>query len=429
MPIRKKIVDTSTSISKAGRADLYARSHSQKKQKHISSVSDSKGASEIDAIAIITKYNLKGFEFGNWMSNDDRYDNLVATESSLVRLAWIFNSQNIGFNQMIGIAFGARGVGRALAHYEPQFNMINLTKEKGAGCLAHEYGHAIDYNFGRYIDQHKTYSSLSGGIASGRKPLIDNVGSSLRALVNEIVDYPFTLERVNWEGYWAERTEVFARMFEEYVAYRISTTSSRNTYLARSFESYQKNSKYLTVAEFKPLIPKFNALVKLMGTILNSKGKVPMPLVPYPIPKAAANTKEKSTKDTKNLAAAKDVSTTATIVISGSRSLAAEAVFCFENFSSHKNEKRGTASTLFLNYPTEGKAREEFNKGIKYLISRYPNYKVDKVKHTGKLEVFYVTNPTNNGRISIYQDLPNGKTSKSVPTAVQGKLFARKAKK
>ena len=296
---RKKIVDTSTSISNAGRADLYARSHSQKKQKHISSVSDSKGASEIDAIAIITKYNLKGFEFGNWMSNDDRYDNLVATESSLVRLGWIFNSQNIGFNQMIGIAFGARGYGRALAHYEPQFNMINLTKEKGAGCLAHEYGHAIDYNFGRYIDQHTKYSSLSGGVMPGQKPLIDNVGSTLRALVNEIVDYPFTLERVKWEGYWAERTEVFARMFEEYVAYRISTTSSRNTYLARSFESYQKNSKYLTATEFKPLIPKFNALVKLMGTILNSKGKVPMPLVPYPLPKAAAKTKSTPTAATK----------------------------------------------------------------------------------------------------------------------------------
>ena len=357
MSIRKKIVDTSTSISKAGRADLYARSHSQKKQKHTSTVSNPKSTGEIDVVDIMTRYNLKGFEFGNWMSNDDRYDNLVATESSLVRLGWIFNSQNIGFNQMIGIAFGARGVGRALAHYEPQFNMINLTKEKGAGCLAHEYGHAIDYNFGRYIDQHKTYSSLSGGIASGRKPLIDNVGSSLRALVNEIVDYPFTLERVNWEGYWAERTEVFARMFEEYVAYRISTTSSRNTYLARSFESYQKSSKYLTAAEFKPLIPKFNALVKLMGTILNSKGKVPMPLVPYPLPKAAANTKEKPKKDIKNKVATADSLPPTIILISGSRRLTADAFFCFENFSSHKNEKRGTASTLFLNYSTEGKAR------------------------------------------------------------------------
>lgn len=65
MSIRKKIVDTSTSISKAGRADLYARSHSQKKQKHTSTVSDPKSTGEIDVVDIMTRYNLKGFEFGN----------------------------------------------------------------------------------------------------------------------------------------------------------------------------------------------------------------------------------------------------------------------------------------------------------------------------------------------------------------------------
>lgn len=171
---------------------------------------------------------------------------------------------------------------------------------KGAGSLAHEYGHAIDYNFGRYIDQHKTHSALSGGSMSARKPLLDNVGSTLRALVNEIVDYPFTLERVDWEGYWGQRNEVFARLFEEYVAYRLDKIQRKNLYLAKSLRDvYYKRRVYLTEAEFKPLIPKFNALVKLMGTILNSKSKVPMPLVPYPLPKAAAKTKSTPTAATK----------------------------------------------------------------------------------------------------------------------------------
>lgn len=48
----------------------------------------------------------------------------------------------------LAIAFGARGSGAALAHYEPERNVINLTKMKGAGCLAHEWGHALDNKIG-----------------------------------------------------------------------------------------------------------------------------------------------------------------------------------------------------------------------------------------------------------------------------------------
>lgn len=90
------------------------------------------------------------------------------------------------------------------------------------------------------------------------------------------------------------------------------------------------------------------------------------------------------------------------IIISGSRRLAADAFFCFEKYTSYKNDKRGNASTLILSYPTESKAREELNKGMQYLISRYPNYIVEEVKYTGNTKVFYVIDSTTNERISIY---------------------------
>lgn len=48
----------------------------------------------------------------------------------------------------LAIAFGARGSGTALAHFEPARNVINLTKLKGAGSLAHEWGHALDFFLG-----------------------------------------------------------------------------------------------------------------------------------------------------------------------------------------------------------------------------------------------------------------------------------------
>lgn len=48
----------------------------------------------------------------------------------------------------LAIAFGARGKGKALAHYEPARVVINLTKMKGAGSLAHEWAHAFDDTLG-----------------------------------------------------------------------------------------------------------------------------------------------------------------------------------------------------------------------------------------------------------------------------------------
>ena len=161
--MKQKIVDTSIDISEGGRARMYwaARKVSGKQQKLTQSTEN-----EVDLQAILKTYNLKGFEFGNWLNNDERYDHVLACQSALLDLASIIGSKNIGMDTLIGIAFGARGSSKALAHYEPRLNMINLTKEKGAGSLAHEYGHAIDFNIGRYVDQHKLFMELTAGCAA-----------------------------------------------------------------------------------------------------------------------------------------------------------------------------------------------------------------------------------------------------------------------
>ena len=65
----------------------------------------------------------------------------------------------------LAIAFGARGRSGALAHYEPGRQVINLTKMKGAGSLAHEWGHALDHSLGTML-KCRTYlsvTSLEGG--------------------------------------------------------------------------------------------------------------------------------------------------------------------------------------------------------------------------------------------------------------------------
>lgn len=58
---------------------------------------------------------------------------------------------DIALGNRLSIAFGARGSGNALAHYEPMREVINLTKMRGAGSLAHEWGHAFDDIIGKKL--------------------------------------------------------------------------------------------------------------------------------------------------------------------------------------------------------------------------------------------------------------------------------------
>lgn len=92
-------------------------------------------------------------EFGNWMSRADRQTSLNMGYDALRNLADLLqiSKEDISFNGTLAIAFGARGTGGAqagAAHYEPERQVINLTKMSGAGCLAHEWGHALDHAIG-----------------------------------------------------------------------------------------------------------------------------------------------------------------------------------------------------------------------------------------------------------------------------------------
>lgn len=102
---------------------------------------------------MIKAFGFHGGEFGNWTNQNERQHNLNMCFNSLLNLAKAMNiaPEDISFGGELSIAFGARGRGNgALAHYEPTYKVINLTKETttrktgGAGALGHEWGHALD---------------------------------------------------------------------------------------------------------------------------------------------------------------------------------------------------------------------------------------------------------------------------------------------
>lgn len=274
--MRRKLTDTAPDIASGGRAETYWIGQPVR-----SRYSD-KGAArdDIDLYSIMREYSLKGFEFGNWLNNDERHDHAMACRDALRNLSWVMKTNNIGMDSMVGIAFGARGRNSAMAHYEPHYNMINLTKEHGSTSLAHEYGHALDWNFGRYIDQNAGYNWLTGGDSvASRLPAC--AGGQFRHYANAIVDTVKKTRsyfRLKDEGeYWHRRCEIFARAFEQYVCFRLKTAEkdgATTRYLCKSWSSYTKGSMYLTESDFRLVLPLFDKLVIEFGKYANNKGRV-----------------------------------------------------------------------------------------------------------------------------------------------------------
>ena len=107
-------------------------------------------------------FGFRGVQFGNWENQIERQSVMNAAYEGLLDLADIIgvNPKIISLNGELGLAFGARGQGLsgAVAHYEPRYTIINLTKMKGAGALAHEWLHALDH-----------YLMIKGGIISNER--------------------------------------------------------------------------------------------------------------------------------------------------------------------------------------------------------------------------------------------------------------------
>lgn len=99
-------------------------------------------------------FGFKGGEFGNWMTQSDRRASLDMGFDALKDLADALHisDKDISYQGALSIAFGSRGSGNAVAHYEPLRQVINLTKMRGAGSLAHEWWHGLDDYLGQRLD-------------------------------------------------------------------------------------------------------------------------------------------------------------------------------------------------------------------------------------------------------------------------------------
>ena len=95
-------------------------------------------------------FGFRGGEFGNWLNAEERQQFLNYAYDAFMDLAELIgvSPRALSLGGELSIAFGARGKGKAAAHYEATRAVVNLTKMNGAGSLAHEWAHALDNYFG-----------------------------------------------------------------------------------------------------------------------------------------------------------------------------------------------------------------------------------------------------------------------------------------
>ena len=239
---------------------------------------------------LANRMGMRGLQFGNSVTDDERAHHLRKTAEALVDLADVTGlpDRAISLEGQLGLAFGARGHGRAAAHYEPGTKVINITRKNGVGTLAHEWGHALDdYIGGRtprgqsrskvgdtYLSEQTSglYWDRMGAKSSQADDPVWKAMDGVRKAIGE-TDYQYTLREglrgygikpgSGQYGYWTSGREVFARTFERYVQHKLRSKGQENTYLSGLGG---ESPLWPTEAQIAKMAPAFDELMKAVGT-------------------------------------------------------------------------------------------------------------------------------------------------------------------
>ena len=137
---------------------------------------DHRAGRNVDENEFKDKFGFAGVEFGNWVNQIERQQNLNLAYDSLMDMADLtgLSFKQIGLASRLGMAIGARGqkVTKAAAHFEPSNNVINLTKTQGNGTVGHEWFHALDDNASR------AQTDPEAGVAA--RKAVESLGESLQ---------------------------------------------------------------------------------------------------------------------------------------------------------------------------------------------------------------------------------------------------------
>lgn len=170
--------------------------------------------------AFAAAFPFRGVEFGNWLTQTDRAIRLNETFDALRDLCALcgLTADAATLKGWLAMAFGSRGIPGAAAHFEHEHRVINLTKEHGAGSLAHEWLHALDaFTAARFAGSLGQFAIKDWG-----KLPEGELREAARALYSGLIKSPFArrsedLDYLKGKTYYAKAQELAARAFEVYI--------------------------------------------------------------------------------------------------------------------------------------------------------------------------------------------------------------------
>lgn len=148
---------------------------------------------------------FRGVEFGNWVNQTERAALLNSAFDGFHDLAAVLgiSPAAVCLNGSLAFAFASRGHSKAAAHYETARRVINLTKKNGAGCMAHEWFHAVDN------------MAAGGGVNSFATEGRGTAGAILDAIKKtDFYKRSAKMAGIKGSAYWIEGRELAARAFE-----------------------------------------------------------------------------------------------------------------------------------------------------------------------------------------------------------------------
>ena len=215
-------------------------------------------------------FPFRGVEFGNWVNQTERAACLNEAADALQDLAAVIGirPEAVALGGSLAWAFGSRGVGKALAHYEPARRVVNLTKKKGNGCVAHEWFHALD-NYMMIKEGKPSLMAVSDCYAYGyteKSPIFEAAKALKNALLkSDMYTRSRRIDAFRSTPYWATVTEMAARAFEAVIYYKLEAAGMCNDYLV-NFKPSDEWSRpecypYPTKEEAAQLTPLFDAFI------------------------------------------------------------------------------------------------------------------------------------------------------------------------
>lgn len=252
----------------------------------------------------LNEFGFRGVEFGNWVPQAERQMYLNKTYDAIKDFCAIVGISPKAFSLggRLGLAFGARGHSRAMAHYEPAKDVINLTRMSGVGSLAHEWFHALD----NYLAKQKTgnVSDMASVTNDTARKVVGDVWNEMRTAMQRL-DYHKRSSRAG--EYWGRTEEEFARLFENYIYDRLAEKQAKSPVLVREDilldnigeDSVERNSwPYPSIAENRQMKPLFDKLFNTIQEKTDENGKMVLfHKVPNSVMEAEANARETELRD------------------------------------------------------------------------------------------------------------------------------------